>query len=42
MQQCVLMEEYDQQLTLHRTLQICQAYKAPRVTEQALNQNNRP
>ena len=36
------MEEYDQQLTLHRTLQICQAYEASRVTEQALNQDNPP
>ena len=30
MQRRVLMEEYDQQLTLHRTLQICQAYEASR------------
>ena len=42
MQRRVLMEEYDQQLTLHRTLQICQAYKASRVTEQALNQDDPP
>ena len=37
MQRRVLMEEYDQQLTLHRILEICQAYKASRVTEQTLN-----
>ena len=42
MQRRVLMEEYDQQLTLHRTLQICQVYQASRVTEQALNQDNPP
>ena len=42
MQRRVLMEEYDQQLTRHRTLQICQAYEASRVTEQALNQDNPP
>ena len=42
MQRCVLMEEYDQQLTLHRTLQICQAYEASCVTEQALNQDKPP
>ena len=36
------MEEYDQQLTLHRTLQICQAYEASHVTEQTLNQDNPP
>ena len=38
MQRRVLMEGYDQ----HRTLQICQAYEASRVTEQALNQDNPP
>ena len=31
MQRRVLMEEFDQQLTLHRTLQICQAYEASQV-----------
>ena len=40
MQRRVLMEEYDQHLTLHRTLQICQGNEASRVTEQALNQDN--
>ena len=42
MQRRVLMKEYEQQLTIHDTLQIFKAYGVSHVTQQALDQDNPP